>query len=170
MAAVASESVLAGLLMVFAGFWVAVSLWLLTWRVWRWMTYRVGVRLFITYLLIGVLPLFFAMAFAAFGLYILMGQYTSVRVGSEFDRFGWSLLDDCEDVIEIASDKGPESAFSALDELASDPPHPLSRVSGGPASETERRPSAVSSKTSISGGCRRAPPGGWPAGARPHTP
>jgi HAMP domain-containing protein len=126
--AIASESDLAGLLMVFAGFWVAASLCLVAWRVWRWMTYRVGVRLFITYLLIGVLPVFFATAFASIGLYILMGQYTSVRVGSEFDRFGWSLLDDCENVIEMASETGPETAFSALEELASDPPHPLSRV------------------------------------------
>jgi HAMP domain-containing protein len=126
--AIASESVLAGLLLVFAAFWAAASLWIVTWRVWRWMTYRVGVRLFITYLLIGVLPLIFAMAFGAIGLYILMGQYTSVRVGSEFDRFGWSLLDDCENVIEIASNEGHEAAFSALDKLASDPPQPLSRV------------------------------------------
>ena len=126
--AIASESVLAGLLLVFAAFWAAASLWIVTWRVWRWMTYRVGVRLFITYLLIGVLPLIFAMAFGAIGLYILMGQYTSVRVGSEFDRFGWSLLDDCENVIEIASNEGHEAAFSALDKLASDPPPPLSRV------------------------------------------
>jgi len=128
MSAIASESGLAVFLTAIAWIWFVITLCLLTWRVWRWMTYRVGVRLFITYLLIGVLPLFFAMAFGAIGLYILMGQYTSVRVGSEFDRFGWSLLDDCENVIEIASEEGAESAFSALDELASDPPHPLTRV------------------------------------------
>jgi len=126
--AIASESGFADFLTVLAWIWLVISLCLLTWRLWRWMTYRVGVRLFITYLLIGVLPLFFATAFAAFGLYIAMGQYTSVRVGSEFDRFGWSLLDDCENVIKIASNKGPEAAFTALDELAADPPHPLSRV------------------------------------------
>jgi len=128
MSAIASESGLAIFLTAIAWIWSVITLCLLTWRVWRWMTYRVGVRLFITYLLIGVLPLFFATAFAAIGLYIMMGQYTSVRVGSEFDRFGWSLLDDCEDVIDIASDMGPEEAFSALDGIASDPPHGLSRV------------------------------------------
>jgi HAMP domain-containing protein len=128
MSAIAPESALAVLFRVFAVFWVVISLCVLTWRLWRWMTYRVGVRLFITYLLIGVLPVFFATALGAFGLYILMGQYTSVRVGSEFDRFGWTLLDDCENVIEIASDAGPEAAFSALGELAADPPHPLSKV------------------------------------------
>jgi len=128
MSAIASDSGLAVFLTAIAWIWFVVTLCLLTWRLWRWMTYRVGVRLFITYLLIGVLPLFFATAFAAIGLYIMMGQYTSVRVGSEFDRFGWSLLDDCEDVLEIASDTGSEAAFSALDKLASDPPHGLSRV------------------------------------------
>jgi HAMP domain-containing protein len=126
--AIAPESGLAVFLSAIAWIWFAITLCLLAWRLWRWMTYRVGVRLFITYLLVGVLPLFFATAFAAIGLYIEMGQYTSVRVGSEFDRFGWSLLDDCEDVIEIASDSGSEAAFSAIDELASDPPDPLSRV------------------------------------------
>jgi len=128
MSAIASEWGFSVFLTALAWIWVAASLWVLTWWLWRWMTYRVGVRLFITYLLIGVLPLFFATAFAAIGLYIMMGQYTSVRVGSEFDRFGWSLLDDCEDVIDIASDGGSEAAFSALDEIASDPPHGLSRV------------------------------------------
>jgi HAMP domain-containing protein len=128
MSAVASEWGLSVFLTALAWIWVAASLWVLTWWLWRWMTYRVGVRLFITYLLIGVLPLIFATAFAAIGLYIMMGQYTSVRVGAEFDRFGWTLLDDCEDVIDIASGAGPDEAFSALDEIASDPPHGLSRV------------------------------------------
>jgi HAMP domain-containing protein len=128
MSAIASEWGLSVFLTAFAWIWVTISLVILIWRVWRWMSYRVGVRLFITYLLVGVLPLFFATAFAAIGLYIMMGQYTSVRVGSEFDRFGWSLLDDCEKVLEIASGEGPEAAFSALDEFASDPPNGLSRV------------------------------------------
>ena len=128
MSAIAPESAFALFSRILAIVWVASSLCLLTWKLWRWMTYKVGVRLLITYLLIGVLPLFFATALAAFGLYIEMGQYTSVRVGSEFDRFGWTLLDDCEDVIETASSDGPEAAFSFLEELASDPPKPLTRV------------------------------------------
>ena len=126
--AVATGSGLAEFLTAIAWIWFAVTVCLLIWRLWRWMTYRVGVRLFITYLLVGVLPVFFALVLGAFGLYILMGQYTSVRVGSEFDRFGWTLLDDCENVIEIASESGPEAAFSALDDLVSDPPHPLSKI------------------------------------------
>lgn len=128
LSAIAGESTAADLTAVLAVVWVAASLCMLTWRLWRWLTYRVGVRLLITYLLIGVLPLLFAAAFGAFGLYIAMGQYTSVRIGSEFEHFGWRLADDCEEVLRIASASGVNAALSAVDELASDPPHPLSRV------------------------------------------
>ena len=126
--AIASESVLAGFLMVFAAFWVAASLWILTWRVWRWMTYRVGMRLAFTYLLIGVLPLFFAAAFSAVGLYIAMGQYTSVRIGSDLERVDWGLTEACEAVIEAVADEGPENARKRLEEYVADPPEPLTRV------------------------------------------
>ena len=126
--AIASESVLAELLIVFAGFWVIAALCLVAWRVWRWMTYRVGMRLAFTYLLIGVLPLFFAAAFAAVGLYIAMGQYTSVRIGSELERVGWGLTEACEAVIEAVADDGPEIAKRRLDEYVTDPPEPLTRV------------------------------------------
>ena len=68
--------------MVLALLWAAASAFGLAWRIWRWMTYRVGVRLFISYVLLGILPFVFFAAFAAVGLYILAGQYTSVRFGS----------------------------------------------------------------------------------------
>ncbi len=87
--AFASESALVILVTVGLVFWLAITGGWLAWRVWRWATYRVGVRLFFTYLLIGVLPLLFAAAFAGVGLYILMGQYTSVRIGSELRRIDW---------------------------------------------------------------------------------
>jgi serine phosphatase RsbU (regulator of sigma subunit) len=53
---------------------------------WRRLTYRVGVRLLISYLLIGVTP--FAL-FAGLALvlgYVLVGQYTGARVASEMDQ------------------------------------------------------------------------------------
>ncbi len=115
-------------LFVFSMTWALTSLGWLVWRLWRWVTYRVGVRLFITYFLIGVLPVFFAIAFASVGLYIAMGQYTSVRLGSEFEYFGWALADDCKEVLEIAYETGPDAALSVLGEFASDPPYPLSTV------------------------------------------
>jgi serine phosphatase RsbU (regulator of sigma subunit) len=107
---------------------VIVGLLVGAWRLWRWATYRVGVRLLISYLLIGVVPLLFAAAFAAIGLYIMMGQYTSVRIGAEIDHFGWALEDDCEEVLEIAYEVGPDAALLVLDEFAADPPWPLSEI------------------------------------------
>jgi hypothetical protein len=53
---------------------------------WRKLTYRVGVRLLISYLLIGVTP--FAL-FAGLALvlgYVLVGQYTGARVASEINQ------------------------------------------------------------------------------------
>lgn len=126
--AVFPESEFAEVFFVFALLWGLASLVLVTWWVWRWMTYRVGVRLFFTFLLVGVLPLLFAAAFAGLGLYILMGQYTSVRIGSEFERFNWALAEDCEEVLEIAYETGSDAALSFLDELALDPPEPIKRV------------------------------------------
>ena len=73
--AIASESVLAGLLIVFAGFWVIAALCLVTWRVWRWITYRVGMRLAFTYLLIGVLPLFHLRSIPSSNRFASSGSY-----------------------------------------------------------------------------------------------
>ena len=74
---VAPDSELGEVLFAFSILWVFTSSLNLVWRLWKWMTYRVGVRLAMTYLLVGVLPVFFAAGFAAIGLYILIGQYTS---------------------------------------------------------------------------------------------
>lgn len=123
-----SESAPAGVLSLLALLWVAASLWLLSWRLWRWMTYRVGVRLAISYLLIGVTPFVFATAFAAVGLWILMGQYTSVRFGSELRRVQWQLAWEAEAVAARARAAGPDAALALLEELAARNPEPLTRV------------------------------------------
>jgi HAMP domain-containing protein len=127
-AATIPESQLAEVFFVFSLLWVVATAFLLAWKLWRWMTYRVGVRLFITYLMIGVLPLFFAAAFGAVGLYIAMGQYTSVRIGSELERVGWGLTEACETVLEATTDHGVEIARERLGEFVVDPPEPISRV------------------------------------------
>lgn len=123
-----SESAAAGVLSLLALLWVAASLWRLLWRLWRWMTYRVGVRLAISYLMIGVTPFVFATAFAAVGLWILMGQYTSVRFGSELRRVQWQLAWEAEAVAARANAAGPEAALALLEELAARNPEPLTRV------------------------------------------
>lgn len=50
---------------------------------WRRITYRVGVRLFISYLLIGLVPFVLFALFLMLAGYLLVGQYTSVRFGQE---------------------------------------------------------------------------------------
>jgi HAMP domain-containing protein len=119
----------------FGDFMVAVSiLWTmgtvfwLAWRVWRWMTYRVGVRLFVTFLMVGVLPVLFAITFGMAGLYILMGQYTSVRLGSEIRRVSWELAHQCDLVLQRAELQGVDSAVGLLEEFAAASHEPLPRV------------------------------------------
>jgi HAMP domain-containing protein len=108
--------------------WGLISATFLAWRLWRWLTYRVGARLFITYFLIGVLPVFFAIAFAAVGVYILMGQYTSVRLGSELNRVSLELLHQCELVLQRGQLEDVGAAKSLLEQLAKVPHEPFPRV------------------------------------------
>ena len=127
-AGVASDSQFADVLFIISVLFAIASVSVVGWWTWRWMTYRVGVRLFITYVLIGVLPLLFAAAFAGVGLYVLMGQYTSVRIGTELQRVGWGLSEACETILEVAATEGLESAKTRLEDFAADPPEPVSRV------------------------------------------
>jgi sigma-B regulation protein RsbU (phosphoserine phosphatase) len=126
--AIDSKSGLAVTAVLLAALWLLASAWIVAWWIWRWMTYRVGVRLFISYLLLGVLPFVFCAALAAVGLYILMGQYTSVRFGSEIRRVGLEAMAECRSVLHRADTEGSEAAIALLEELASTPPEPLSRV------------------------------------------
>ena len=126
--AVNDESPVSGTLTVLALVWIVASLWLALWRVWRWMTYRVGVRLFISYLLVGLLPILFGVAFTAVGLYIMMGQYTSVRFGSEMNRVRSELEAECHAVLDRVRTQGPDEAAALLEELAATNPDPLPQV------------------------------------------
>jgi serine phosphatase RsbU (regulator of sigma subunit) len=59
--------------------------WAVRWT-WRKLTYRVGVRLLISYLLIGVTPFALSGCLALVLGYVLVGQYTGARVGNEMDQ------------------------------------------------------------------------------------
>ena len=123
-----SESSAAGALTVVSIVWLAATAWALAWRVWRWMTYRVGVRLFISYLMVGLLPILFGAAFAAVGLYIMMGQYTSVRFGSEMRRMRSELEAECHVVLDRVRTQGGDEAAALLEELAATNPDLLPQV------------------------------------------
>ena len=59
--------------------------WAVRWT-WRKLTYRVGVRLFISYLLIGLTPFALFVGLALVLGYVLVGQYAGTRVGNEMQR------------------------------------------------------------------------------------
>ena len=59
--------------------------WAVRWT-WRKLTYRVGVRLFISYLLIGLTPFTLFVGLALVLGYVLVGQYAGTRVGNEMQR------------------------------------------------------------------------------------
>lgn len=124
----APESEFAEVIFVLSLLWAIGSVGWLAWRLWRWMTYRVGVRLFVTYLMVGVLPVLFAIAFGLVGLYVLMGQYTSVRLGSELRRVRWELAHQCDTILQRAELQGADSAIGLLEEFAAASHEPLPRV------------------------------------------
>jgi len=125
---IAPESQFAEVVFVLSLLWAIGSVGWLVSRLWQWMTYRVGVRLFVTYLMVGVLPVLFAITFGAVGLYILMGQYTSVRLGSELRRVRWELAHQCDTILQRAELQGADSAMGLLEELAAASHEPLPRV------------------------------------------
>jgi len=58
---------------------------------WRRLTYRVGVRLFISYLLVGLTPFALFGGLALIVGYVLVGQYAATRVGKEMERLDAAL-------------------------------------------------------------------------------
>ncbi|MGV8038543.1 MAG: PP2C family protein-serine/threonine phosphatase [Thermoanaerobaculaceae bacterium] len=71
---------------------LALGLAVLGW-LWRVATYRVGVRLFLSYLIIGVLPFLIMACLGAVVGYMATGQYASVRFGTILDRTDESLAE-----------------------------------------------------------------------------
>ncbi|MCU0290829.1 MAG: SpoIIE family protein phosphatase [Thermoanaerobaculaceae bacterium] len=73
--------------------WVWLSVMTLVGLGWLWrrLTYRVGVRLFLSYLIVGVLPFLLLASLGAVLALMAAGQYASVRFGSLLDRTYESL-------------------------------------------------------------------------------
>ncbi len=83
--------------------------------VWRKLTYRIGVRLLISYFLIGVVPFPMFLALAALGGYMLLGQYASAELGDVSLAFRDELERRAEEALAVAEEAGPEAAVRALD-------------------------------------------------------
>ena len=103
---------------VFFVLWVAISSAVLVWYFWRWLTYRVSTRLLLSYLLVGVMPFIVSAALAGFVLYMVMGQYTSVRFSSEMERLEADLQRDCHDILAVYRSSGEAAASVAFREVA----------------------------------------------------
>lgn len=73
--------------------WVWLSVMTLVGLGWLWrrLTYRVGVRLFLSYLIVGVLPFLLLASLGAVMAFMAAGQYASVRFGGLLDRSYESL-------------------------------------------------------------------------------
>jgi serine phosphatase RsbU (regulator of sigma subunit) len=125
----APESSLTEVATALTALWVVVSVVVGCWLLWRWLTYRVSVRLLLSYVLIGVSPFLFCAMFGGFVLYLLMGQYTSVRLGTEMDGVVRVLDRDCERVLEAYQRTDLEGATALLEDLAERRYPPVPRVS-----------------------------------------
>ncbi len=87
----AAGGVATGLVTAAAVLWSLPALVLGARSLWRALTYRVGVRLFISYLLIGLTPIALAACLAIVVGYALVGQYAATRVRGEMDNLGSTL-------------------------------------------------------------------------------
>ena len=84
---------------------------------WTRLTYRVSVRLLISYLLVAVLPFPLLLTLAGFGSYLLIGQYTSSSLEALLSQVEERLADHAEDVLV-----GPE--IDLLEHLSRGPHMP----------------------------------------------
>jgi serine phosphatase RsbU (regulator of sigma subunit) len=113
-----AEGDAAGLLGVLAFLWVAVLAFLAAHWLWRRLTYRVGVRLFLSYLLIGLVPFALLGGLAAIAAYMVAGQYTAQR--------GGELVAEVEAALTAQAGRLAAAADSARFEMPADwAPAPL---------------------------------------------
>lgn len=114
-----SDSSLTVLFVVAAVFWCfATGVWL-SWRLWRWLTYRVAVRLFVSYLLLGITPFVACGIFGLVALYMMMGQFLSVQFGHTIDQTAHELATIGRSVLSRSAANGSAEALGNLKELAS---------------------------------------------------
>lgn len=95
------------------GWAVPTSLWAFVW-VWGKITYRISVRLFLSYLLIGVLPFLLILVLLTFAAYVLAGQYASADFGDVVLRVRGELVRFSQDALDAAERDGPAAAREVL--------------------------------------------------------
>jgi len=95
---------------------------------WRKATYRVGARLFWSYLLIGLVPFALVALLGFAALYALVGQYASVRFGDTLARCDAALGRLGEAAARTLSERDADAAAALLEVARGDPPEPLPRL------------------------------------------
>ncbi|MGZ6028672.1 MAG: PP2C family protein-serine/threonine phosphatase [Myxococcaceae bacterium] len=90
-----------------------LAFWAVRW-VWRKLTYRVGVRLFISYLLIGLTPIALFACLTLLVGYLLVGQYGTVRMRHRLALQGERYASAAADALRELAGKGPEAAVAHL--------------------------------------------------------
>ena len=95
---------------------------------WRKATYRVGARLFWSYLLIGLVPFALVALLSSAALYMLVGQYASVRFGETLERCDAALARLGEEAAKALDERGPAAAAELLAAAQRTPPEPLPRL------------------------------------------
>ena len=82
---------------------------------WRRLTYRVGVRLFLSYVLIGLTP-FAVCAFAALlAGYVLAGQFAATRVRGEMNRLAGAMAERAAGAVRSLAAARPDQAKDVLE-------------------------------------------------------
>ena len=94
---------------------------------WRKLTYRVGARLFWSYLLIGLVPFPLLALLGSAALYALVGQYASVRFGDTLSRCDAALAQIGDEAARVLDARGITAAAAVLARAERTPPAPLPR-------------------------------------------
>jgi serine phosphatase RsbU (regulator of sigma subunit) len=128
LARVVPDSVLHTLAVVLlVGCGAVVAFLALRW-LWRKLTYRVGARLFWSYLLIGLVPFPLLALLGAAAVYMFVGQYASVRFGETLVRCNEALATTTGDAARVLAERGVAAATDLLTEAQRTPPPPLPRL------------------------------------------
>ncbi len=113
--AVADGSCLYVLLVMLLVLWAIPSSFLVLLWVWRKLTYRISVRLLISYFLIGVVPFPLILVLVALASYLLIGQYASAEYGDVASELREDVERVARRVLEVAEVDGRDEAVAVLE-------------------------------------------------------
>ncbi len=142
LAAAAPDGALHGVAVFFLVVCCAGAAFLALRWLWRKATYRVGARLFWSYLLIGLVPFVLAALLSTAALYMLVGQYAAVRFGDTMERCDEALARIGDDAAQALAGRGPAAAVERLEAVRLAPPAPLPRFEWSLADGGRARASA----------------------------